>query len=107
MTALITPAKARAYVNFGRWVADCPIECGCALELRPGQLTFACVECKTITLLEWPDDPDGIWEALLERPAPKTRNWFPEGHELALRSGSPHGQTVQELRDETHDHVRG
>lgn len=105
MTALIEPAKARAYVNFGRWVADCPTECGCALELKPGMPLFACPECKVISHVEWPPDPDGIWEALLKRPAPKTRNWYPHGHELAIRAHIPHGQTVKDLEDETLEHV--
>lgn len=102
---LLRPAQARAYVNFGRWVADCPTECGCALELEPGKTLFACPECKTISETEWPDNADEIWEALGKRPAPRNRNWFPAGHELALRSNSPHGQTPKELDDETADNL--
>ena len=106
MTRIIT-CMARAYVNYGRWVADCPVECGCALELKPRQMTFACVECHTVTQVEWPDNPDEIWEALSERPAPRTRNWYPKDHDLALRANLPHGQTVQDLRDETVAHMGG
>jgi hypothetical protein len=102
---LLTPARARAYVNFGRWVSDCPQECGCALQLEPGQMLFPCPECKVISEVEWPDNADAIWEALAKRPAPKTRNWYPAGHDLAVRFGIAHGQTVKELDDETYDHI--
>lgn len=102
MATLITN-KARAYVNFGRWIADCPVNCGSALQLQPGQSMFHCPECTFITEVEWPDNADEIWEALNDRYAKRNRNWFPSDHELALRSGSPHGQTVAELRAETEE----
>lgn len=53
-----------------------------------------------MTEIAWPPDPDGIWEALLERHIPRTRNWFPDGHPLAQRCGAPTGQTADELRKE-------
>lgn len=89
------------YVNWGRWIADCPMQCGGALELEDGQVVMACRECRTISQIEWPKNADAIWEALSERTVPKTRNWFPEGHSLALRAGCAHGQSVGELREET------
>lgn len=95
--------KARAYVNFGRWIADCPMNCGSAMQLSSGQGMFHCSECTFMTEVEWPSNPDEIWQALLERPAKKNRNWFPSNHELAVRSNNPHGQTPQELRDETEE----
>lgn len=106
MTTVIT-MRARAYVNWGRWVADCPIQCGGALSLQPAQGTFHCPECKTLSDVEWPANPDEIWEVLSARPVPKFRNWFPSGHMLALRAGCPNGQTVQELRDETAENQGG
>lgn len=106
MTRIIT-GMARAYVNYGRWVADCPVDCGCALALQPGQAIFSCVECHTVTQIDWPGNPDEIWEALSKRPAPRTRNWYPEGHDLAVRANVPHGQTVKELEDETAEHLGG
>lgn len=95
--------RARAYVNWGRWIADCPIECGGALKLNPGEAIFACPECRAISEVEWPSNAQEIWDELETRPIPKTRNWFPSGHALALRAGVPHGQSVQELRDETRE----
>ncbi len=93
--------KARAYYNFGRWIADCPVDCGSAIQLNPGQSLFHCPECTFITDVEWPTNVDEITEALNKRQAKRNRNWFPENHDLALRSGSPHGQSVVELEDET------
>lgn len=104
MTALIRPATARAYINHGRWIADCPVECGGALRLEPHQSVYHCPECRQITEVEWPADADEIMETLEKRIIPRTRNWFPSGHVLALRSGSLHGQSVRDLERETADH---
>lgn len=95
--------KALAYVNFGRWIADCPMDCGSALQLTNGQGVYHCGECGFTTEVDWPNNAGDIWEALSVRPAKRNRNWFPTGHPLALRSFSPHGQTPQELRDETEE----
>lgn len=105
MTALITPAQARAYLNHGRWIADCPRDCGSAMVLQARQTAYHCPECGHLCSVEWPPNVDDISDVMLERPIPKTRNWFPQGHELALRAGAPHGQTVQELRDEAAEHA--
>lgn len=75
--------------------------------LHPKQATYHCGECHTLSNIEWPDNPDEIWEALSERPADKFRNWFPREHELALRANVPHGQTVAELREETAENQGG
>ena len=44
-----------AYVNFGRWVADCAV-CPSALEVKPGQAVFACLDnlCRETSELVWP-----------------------------------------------------
>ena len=105
MTNLVT-TSARAYVNFSRWVADCPMGCGNATALESNQATFFCAPsggCGHIGEVDWPSDGPEIWEALMERPMPKTRNWFPHNHDLALKSGCPHGQTPTQLRDETRE----
>jgi hypothetical protein len=96
---------ARAYLNWGRWVAECPVQCGSAKTLDPREVMFRCTECLTVVTIDWPDNAQDIWDVLLERPAPKFRNWFPAGHELAIRSGCPHGQTPAELREETREHL--
>jgi hypothetical protein len=97
---MLIPAKARAYVNHGRWVADCPAECGGAMSLDPRQGLFACGVCKQMNEVEWPDNPDEIFETLMRRPLARNRNWFPTGHFLALRGSMAHGQTVNELLEE-------
>lgn len=94
-------------MNFGRWVADCPADCGSALKLSANQSMYHCVECGQLAGVEWPTDADEIWLELSQRPAPKNRNWFPSGHVLALKSGSSHGQTPRQLREETETYMGG
>lgn len=97
-------SMARAYVNWGKWVADCPAGCGGAMALNPHQGLFHCGECQHMATLEWPNNVDEIWEALEERPFARIKNWFPPNHELAILSGEPHGQSAEELRQEARDH---
>lgn len=115
---LITPARARAYVNHGRWLADCPAGCNSAMLLAPLQRAFVCGTfdpagqrfvggCGVTADVDWPADAVWIWDALLERPDPRNRHWFPAGHELAVRCGLPDGQTPAALRAETAEHMRG
>lgn len=105
---------ARAYANWGRWVADCPREfCSYAFQLEPGQSTFTCRVmdrqgnvhgCGMEAPVEWPADVAEIDAELKRRPVESTRNWFPQGHPRAGASGSPHGQTVADLRAEAELH---
>lgn len=103
---LVTTNRAAAYVNWGKWVADCRLDCGYAVALKNSQASFVCEisggGCGHINTVEWPSNVSEIWDALIERPMPKTRNWFPNNHVLAVRAGCPHGQTVKDLREETH-----
>lgn len=107
MAQLLT-ARARARVNHGRWIADCPRRyCANAVRLTPGQATFHCAGdggCQMVATLEWPADADGIWDALQLRPVPSTRNWYPDGHVEAVRLGLPHGQTPTELLGEQREY---
>lgn len=98
--------KSYVYINFGRVIADCPVECGNAIQLQPGQTTFFCQGgggCGTMGEIVWPSNIDDLIEVLSDR-LPKFQNWFPENHSLALKAGCPHGQTVEELREETAAH---
>lgn len=103
--AQLIAAVARARVNHGRWIADCPRpHCANAIRLDPNQMMFHCGGeggCQMVASIEWPTDPGGIWEALLERPVPGTRNWYPQDHAEALKLGLPHGQSMADLREET------
>lgn len=96
---------AVSYINFGRWVADCPAGCGNAFALQKGETLVHCTSCKNIAPVRWPSHADELWEVLLQRPLERTRNWFPKNHPLAVMSGSTHGETPEELRQETIEHT--
>ncbi len=107
--------RARAYVYGGDWVADCPRQgCGNAEFLynrtRTGapwttqKPAYHCSYCRQVAPIDWPSDLAGIMSALGERPVPHTRNWYPADHEVAVRAGIPHGQSVRDLRDESREH---
>lgn len=102
MATLITH-HCQAYVNHGRWVADCPRPyCGNALKLTPNQAVFECSGssgCGMVASINWPPDAQAIWDALMQRPVPATRNWIPSGHPYAAM-GYPADQTPRELLDE-------
>lgn len=106
MNLIVTVARAR--VNHGRWIADCPRRyCANAMRLEPRQAMFHCGGeggCRMVADIEWPANADDIWQALLERPVPTTRNWYPNGHVEAAKLGLPHGQTADELRAEQREH---
>lgn len=110
----LTQGKARAYVYSGDWVADCT-RTGCAnveylftrtypngprMVLKP---FFTCSYCGQEAQIDWPpmETMQGILSALAKRPIPGNRNWYPRDHEIAIRFGVAHGQTVDELREES------
>lgn len=110
---------ARAYVYNGEWVADCPSDCkstqfvedkrdedrGVAGTVGTRMDYFYCTYCSTLTQsIRWPADADEIKEVLDRRPLRHTRNWYPEGHLVALQAGIPDGETVAELRAENAAH---
>lgn len=101
----IATPQARAHVNQGRWIALCPrTDCTNAEGLDPRQGVFVCSVCKLMTGVDWPNNPDGIWEVLQRRPVPSTRNWYPADHEFAIRAGIEHGQSIADLIAENHEH---
>lgn len=98
--------RALALVNHGRWIAHCPRpDCANAVELQPQQGAMSCEQCLAFALVHWPADAEGIWTELLRRPNEANRNWYPDGHEWALRAGLPTGQSVAQLREEYEQHV--
>lgn len=101
--------KAVAYVNHGRWIADCPTPyCGNALSLEPKQTMFHCSSdvggCQSIAEVLWPSETEAIDAVLSNRPIPATRNWAPAGHRQAISCRVPDGQTVADLIAETIEH---
>ncbi|MDK1473615.1 hypothetical protein QNO07_09305 [Streptomyces sp. 549] len=116
MVQLIVP-KARAYVYCGDWVADCPRACGNVEHLyahanprnpaspRTVPLPeFRCSYCHQTAPIDWPPNLTDITAVLALRPVPHTRNWYPAGHDTAVRHRVPHGQSITELRAENADH---
>lgn len=97
--------RARAYVHAGRWIIDC-IRPGCtnAELLESRQAVMHCTNCRLVSEVEWPADADDIWEALVVRPVPQTRNWAPVGHRQAVACGFPDGQRVADLWAENAEH---
>ena len=74
-----------AYVNQGRWVADCPA-CLTGLQLPRGPSQVKrkfilvgdeCVNCETPIRVVMPEDADLIDNALSVRPLSVNRNWYP------------------------------
>lgn len=101
---MIITTRARAYVNHGRWVTDCPANDGAAVLLAPRQGSMVCPKCHVINEIEWPAEADEIMQVLEKRSNPQNRNWYPFGHDLALRGNKPHGQSVADLLEEQRQH---
>lgn len=79
----INAKPAVAYVNHGRWVADCPSEyCNGAMAIQPGH-PFMCGNCLNAEtghkyrLVAWPKQRGVIEETLSMRPVPEVANWLP------------------------------
>lgn len=114
----LTVLTARARVYSGDWIADCPRpSCANAEHLyertnprNPAsprirqKPEFRCTNCKLTAPIEWPRDMADIMAVLMLRPVPQTRNWYPAGHDEAVRCRLPHGQSAAELRAENHQH---
>lgn len=99
--------QALAYVYCGAWVAECPTECGNVQAVsRDDASLYRCVYCQQLAPVTWP--PEREMELMMavmnRRPNPSNRNWYPEGHPVAIRFGIPHGQNVQDLMDENAEH---
>lgn len=114
----VITAVARAYVYAGDWVADCPRDDCYNVEhlfarsnpanpRSPRTVplgSFACSNCRQQAPIDWPPDLADVTAVLMLRPVPQTRNWYPSGHDVALRFGIPHGQSVTELLEENAAH---
>ena len=89
---------AIAYVNEGRWVADCPTAgCGGAMVLMRGT-PFFCGNCLNVEIghrwrpVRWPADRQLIERALAPRMLPEQANWLPgETVELLVVENAMHG----------------
>lgn len=99
--------QALAYIYSGAWVAECPTECGNVQAVsRDTASLFHCVYCQQFSEISWPPEEDMVemMAVMGRRPNPSNRNWYPEGHPVAVRFGIPHGQGLQDLLDENTEH---
>ena len=89
-------AEAVAYVNHGRWVADCPSPACTGAELvDPQDPRFYCLSCYNAAFggkwlrVRFPPERErqAIERALLARARERNRNWYP-------------GETVEQLEEE-------
>jgi hypothetical protein len=98
---------ALAYLNWGRWVADCP-EPGCndarAVYHRvtgQRQTEDMCAKGHLFRIDMPPPALESQLVAVLsERALESDRSWYPKGHPRATLAGLPTGQSVAELVDE-------
>ena len=74
----------RAYVNHGRWVADCPACNGGVLGPNPQDGgTAPCLDCGHLYTIAYPQEWRAIQALLVRRPRMENRNWRP-GETCAL-----------------------
>lgn len=108
MQEIISQTRAHAYVYHGDWIADCPRDgCNNAEYLfrstTPGGPRvrrvdfYSCSHCGMEAFINWPPNMLELSQALMQRPVPDTRNWYPRDHPIAVRFNVPHGQTVADL----------
>ena len=86
-------SPAVAYVNQGRWVADCPTPgCGGAMALVRGAMGFLCGACLNVEVgyryrpLSWPVEAVEAEAVLSVRMLPEQANWRPGESIAALEA---------------------
>jgi hypothetical protein len=102
-----------AYLNYGRWVADCPVDgCSDARALHPEDRygnpspqpvpDTVCAAGHPYHIETPPaQHRDRLEQAVSERPLIQDRGWYPKGHGWAELNGYPTGQSVDDLRAES------
>lgn len=70
-------ATIPAYVNHGRWVADCP-NCNAGIAVWPENPRALCLGCGFLYRIAFPDDTQAVEEALAPRRV-EHRHWTPAG----------------------------
>ena len=86
-----------AYISCGRWVVDC--DCGNGPSTSPELPVAICFDCLSVWYPRFPSDWQAAETALLERPDPDSRHWFPT-LSLAARNGLEKAETVALLKAE-------
>jgi hypothetical protein len=94
----IQPGSINAYINEGRWIADCYAGCGGALLVTPADPWFFCCECGSgwyQIVFPGKITRTKIEAELMKRPTiggvPRTRNWIV-------------GETVDQLKVQNLEH---
>lgn len=100
---------ALAYLNYGRWVADCPADgCTDARAVYPTDasgvpsskpiLDQACAAGHAFRITMPPAQLEAqIVAAVADRAVDGDKAWFPPGHEWATGAGFPTGQSPADL----------
>ncbi len=92
----LSDATIKAYVNHGRWVADCPF-CPSAQVVSPADPRFLCAGSDgcanskvqgSFAQVVFPADLELIEQALLLRPDRKNRNWTTESVAVLLEENT-------------------
>lgn len=86
--------RPTAYVSDGRWVCDC--SCGNSPSVDPEWRLAVCFRCGAIIRPLVPPDVGAAEAALLARPHPSLRHYFP-GHKEARKWGLPVRERAPDL----------
>jgi hypothetical protein len=98
--------RALAYLNYGRWVVDCPA-LGCtdarAVYGKDGQRHSedVCVNGHPFQIEMPPPAEEARLLAAVEGREERDKAWFPRGHGWSTAAGFPTGQTPAELQAES------
>lgn len=102
-----TGEKRSVHVSDGRWVLDC--DCGNGCLAHPGgsegwpRPIAVCTECGNVYQAVFPKDREKIEAALLARPSPLNRHFFPHAADAAKR-GLSRAETLADLQRENDQH---
>ena len=82
-----------AYVNRGRWVADCEADrCDAGIAVSPNWKTAACFGCGArYKKVKWPRDRKKAELVLEKRPVMNSRNWRGETLAVLRAENAAHG----------------
>ena len=101
----VRPEQPMAFVSDGRWVIDC--DCGNGPSASHEWAGLAvCFECGSVYQARFPGDRAQAEEALLARPSPLQRHYYPDD-ETAKRAGLPKAENAASLRAENRAHGVG
>ena len=98
-----TGEERPVHVSDGRWVIDC--DCGNGCLAHPGggkgwpKPVAICTECGNVYTPVFPEKRKDVEAALLARPDPRTRHFFP-GKDTAKARGLSRAERLEDLDEE-------